>query len=83
MALRDLEHYWSTNTLPMVSRSLGGSSSHTPSARFVHNLLVDRYPWKDGLFDVTWSEVNEPVLVAASGDGAILVFNQTVEEVVS
>ena len=43
--------------------------------------LADRYPWKDGVFDVTWSEVSEPVLVAASGDGTVLVFNQTVLEV--
>ena len=33
------------------------------------------------MFDVTWSEVSEPVLVAASGDGTVLVFNQTVLEV--
>jgi len=33
--------------------------------------------WKDGLFDVTWSEVNEAVLVAGSGDGSLLVVDQS------
>ena len=35
-----------------------------------------RYPWKDGLFDVTWSELNEAVLVTASGDGSVVVYDQ-------
>lgn len=39
---------------------------------------VNRYPWQDGLFDVTWSEVNEAVLVAASGDGSLIVVDQGV-----
>ena len=37
---------------------------------------VNRYAWKDGLFDVTWSEVSEAVLVAAAGDGSLLVVDQ-------
>lgn len=37
-----------------------------------------RYPWQDGLFDVTWSEVSEGVLVAGGGDGNVLVFDQTI-----
>lgn len=37
---------------------------------------VNRYPWNDCLFDVTWSEVSEAVLVAASGDGSLVVVDQ-------
>ena len=36
-----------------------------------------RFPWRDGLFDATWSEVNESVIVVASGDGSIIVFDQS------
>ena len=39
-----------------------------------------RYVWKDGLFDVTWSEVNEAILVAAAGDGSVLIFDQKVAD---
>lgn len=35
-----------------------------------------RYSWKDVLFDVTWSEIQEQILVAASGDGSLLVYDQ-------
>ncbi len=38
---------------------------------------VNRFVWKDGLFDVTWSEANEAILVAASGDGNLLVLDQS------
>ena len=44
-------------------------------------VLWFRYGWQDGLFDVTWSEVNEAVLVAAGGDGSVLVFDQGVTQV--
>lgn len=37
---------------------------------------VNSYGWSDGLFDVTWSEVNEAILVAASGDGSVIVVDQ-------
>lgn len=40
-----------------------------------------RYGWQDGLFDVTWSEVNEAVLVVAGGDGNVLIFDQGVTQV--
>ena len=40
-----------------------------------------RFGWRDGLFDVTWSEVNEAVLVAAGGDGSVLVFDQNIVQV--
>ena len=39
-----------------------------------------RYVWKDGLFDITWSEVSEPILVAGGGDGAVIIFDQTVAD---
>lgn len=39
---------------------------------------VNLYVWKDGLFDVTWSEVNEAILVAAAGDGSLLVLDQNI-----
>ena len=38
---------------------------------------VNRCVWKDGLFDVTWSEANEAILVAASGDGNLIVMDQS------
>lgn len=40
---------------------------------------VGHWPWKDGLFDVTWSEVNEAILVAGSGDGNLLVIDQSIQ----
>lgn len=39
---------------------------------------VNHYVWKDGLFDVTWSEVNEAILVVAAGDGSLIVVDQNV-----
>ncbi|XP_064405180.1 peroxisomal targeting signal 2 receptor-like isoform X2 [Halichondria panicea] len=39
---------------------------------------VRRYLWKDGLFDVTWSELSEDVLVVGGGDASVLVFDQKV-----
>lgn len=38
---------------------------------------VNRCVWKDGLFDVTWSEANEAILVAGSGDGNLLIVDQS------
>lgn len=37
--------------------------------------LVQLFDWNDGLFDLTWAENNENVLVTASGDGAIQVWD--------
>lgn len=31
--------------------------------------------WNNGLFDVTWSEDNENVLVTGSGDGSLQVWD--------
>ena len=41
-------------------------------------IIVSRYPWKDGLhvLDVTWSELNEAILVVASGDGCVVIYDQ-------
>ena len=36
-----------------------------------------RYNWRDVLFDVTWSELHEPVLVVGSGDGNVIIFDQS------
>lgn len=33
------------------------------------------FDWNDGLFDVTWSESNENVLVTGSGDGSLQVWD--------
>lgn len=35
------------------------------------------YEWNDGLFDVTWAENNENVVIAVSGDGSLLLFDVT------
>ncbi|KAL2081932.1 hypothetical protein ACEWY4_021750 [Coilia grayii] len=37
--------------------------------------LVRSFDWNDGLFDVTWSENNEHVLVTGAGDGSIQVWD--------
>lgn len=39
---------------------------------------VNHYVWRDGLFDITWSEVNEAILVAATGDGSVLLIDQNI-----
>ena len=36
---------------------------------------VGTYDWNDGLFDVTWAENNENLVVAGAGDGAVLLFD--------
>ncbi|XP_063078446.1 peroxisomal biogenesis factor 7 [Engraulis encrasicolus] len=37
--------------------------------------LVRSFDWNDGLFDVTWSENNEHVLVTGAGDGSIQLWD--------
>jgi len=39
------------------------------------SVLVTSCDWTDALFDVTWSEDNENVIVAAGGDGSVIVWN--------
>ena len=36
---------------------------------------VGTYDWNDGLFDVTWAENNENLIVAGAGDGSVLLFD--------
>ncbi|KAL3882792.1 hypothetical protein ACJMK2_029099 [Sinanodonta woodiana] len=38
-------------------------------------LLVQAYDWNDGLFDVTWAENNENLLITGAGDGSLLLFD--------
>ncbi|CAH1798363.1 unnamed protein product [Owenia fusiformis] len=38
-------------------------------------VLARALDWNDGLFDVTWSENNENILVTGSGDGSIQVWD--------
>lgn len=35
------------------------------------------YEWNDCLFDVTWAEDNENVVMATAGDGTLLLFDVT------
>ncbi|ELU03607.1 hypothetical protein CAPTEDRAFT_91261 [Capitella teleta] len=37
--------------------------------------LVRAWEWKEGLFDVTWSEANPNILVTGSGDGSLQVWD--------
>lgn len=37
--------------------------------------LLDSFDWNDGLFDVTWSENNEHVLVTGAGDGSLQIWD--------
>ncbi|TWW68487.1 Peroxisomal targeting signal 2 receptor [Takifugu flavidus] len=39
--------------------------------------LLRRWEWGDGLFDVSWSETNEHVLVAGGGDGSLQLWDTT------
>lgn len=36
---------------------------------------VSRFQWQDGLFDVVWSESEPDVVVTASGDGILQIWN--------
>ena len=36
---------------------------------------VNVYDWNDGLFDVTWAENNENLIIAGAGDGSVLLFD--------
>ncbi|XP_057679519.1 peroxisomal biogenesis factor 7 [Corythoichthys intestinalis] len=37
--------------------------------------LVRRWEWSDGVFDLSWSEIDENVLVAAGGDGTLQLWD--------
>ncbi|XP_033099187.1 peroxisomal targeting signal 2 receptor-like [Anneissia japonica] len=38
-------------------------------------VLLKSFDWSDGLFDVTWAETNENLLVTGGGDGSIQVWD--------
>ncbi|MCI4389645.1 hypothetical protein PGIGA_G00100680 [Pangasianodon gigas] len=38
-------------------------------------VLMRSFDWNDGLFDVTWSENNEHVLVTGAGDGSLQIWD--------
>ncbi|KAF4795669.1 Peroxisomal targeting signal 2 receptor [Turdus rufiventris] len=38
-------------------------------------VLLRSFDWNDGLFDVTWSENNENVLITCSGDGSLQIWD--------
>lgn len=42
---------------------------------------VCTYEWQDGLFDVVWSETDPNLLVAASGDGIIHIWDISAPQV--
>ncbi|BES93215.1 unnamed protein product [Nesidiocoris tenuis] len=44
-------------------------------------LEYSKYDWSDGLFDVVWSETHPDIVVAASGDGILHVWNVSTPEV--
>jgi len=39
--------------------------------------ICQQFEWSDGLFDLTWAENNENILVTAGGDGSIQVWDVT------
>lgn len=39
-------------------------------------VLAAQTNWKDGLFDVAWSELNENICITTSGDGSLQVWDQ-------
>lgn len=43
--------------------------------RLVSFCLMGSFDWNNGLFDVTWSENNEHVLVTAGGDGSLQIWD--------
>ena len=38
-----------------------------------------RFDTQDGLFDLSWSEIHENLLVVASGDGSVKLFDVMVK----
>lgn len=39
--------------------------------------VVKIWDWKEGLFDITWSENNPNILVTGGGDGSLQVWDVT------
>ncbi|KAK6171249.1 hypothetical protein SNE40_019477 [Patella caerulea] len=38
-------------------------------------IVVQTFDWKEGLFDVTWAENNENIVISASGDGTLQIWD--------
>ena len=36
---------------------------------------IQEFPWKDSLFCVCWSEINENIIVCGGGDGSIILYD--------
>lgn len=49
----------------------------------VSNSLLNEHNWKDGLFDVTWSEVNANIAITGSGNGSIQIWDIQLQEPIS
>lgn len=45
------------------------------SHRLISSFSQFSFEWNDGLFDVTWSENNENVLITCSGDGSLQIWD--------
>lgn len=45
------------------------------SHRQISSFFQFSFDWNDGLFDVTWSENNENVLITCSGDGSLQIWD--------
>uniref|UniRef100_A0A5F8GCU4 Peroxin-7 n=1 Tax=Monodelphis domestica TaxID=13616 RepID=A0A5F8GCU4_MONDO len=50
-------------------------SAGAPGLRHLPVLRDRGFDWNDGLFDVTWSENNEHVLITCSGDGSLQLWD--------
>ncbi|CAG2056607.1 unnamed protein product, partial [Timema podura] len=50
----------------------------TPEGNLVE---LDTFQWGDGLFDVVWSETDANVVVSASGDGVLQLWNVSCPQV--
>ncbi|XP_067126139.1 peroxisomal targeting signal 2 receptor-like [Centruroides vittatus] len=46
-------------------------------------ILLSEHPWKDGLFDVTWSELHENIVITGSGNGSIQFWDINLKEPVA
>lgn len=55
-----------------ISVYIFGTDFRTPCCVF---FLMYSFDWNDGLFDVTWSENNEHVLVTGAGDGSLQIWD--------
>ncbi|ESO94916.1 hypothetical protein LOTGIDRAFT_144806 [Lottia gigantea] len=79
-------HGYSVKFSPYIHNRLACSSSQYygiagSGTLFILDIIVDKlklvqvFNWKQGLFDVTWSENNENIVLTASGDGTIQIWH--------